>query len=636
MKSRPYFTISKSSFEKNAGYKTTVHALAELIDNSFEAMTETTPGKIAILLMVNREHRLLKIGVVDNGKGMPPEILQSAICEKSGEYLDRQHGGGAPSRRKFGKYGVGLPKASISQCNLFTLWSWTTKGYKNAHRNQVNIEDQDWIKKGALIPPSVPDAAPKKWLEVAGMDKAEHGTLVLWESLDGLTWSRARWGQHSGLIPNLEFHVGRVYRKQLAGPKPDLTVSVYVIGESFNVIENLDLKPNDPLYTTEGCDVPRYPIDKDKKIFWPSEDPLFDDITPELNSLPFEIRLPDGKSAKVTVTYRMSVAKKNTFAQYGGKRAGNLPYGEHAAKNVGLSLLREGREVDMSLALAVPSEPRERWFGVEFDIPHDLDSILGMTNNKQSYTRLEQVLRQEKKDFLEDGESTDQCIRRLRTEDPQLAVCLELAWKMQEVWKYTKSEHLKMREQVIQTDQKGNKSKEQETPTPEGTAEKIATDADKKTEKPKPDPTPSANEERRLAFIKELTGQGVPQREAEQLAARIVERGLTYAIINKSNLGSPFFNVRDVVDARIIELNQDHPVHPFLLSSMGDESEENIEEIRGRLKDAKIAMMLMLEAWAKIETQAVQDEKRKLQRMREDWGRWLEDYVRQMQSENKL
>lgn len=290
----------------------------------------------------------------------------------------------------------------------------------------------------------------------------------------------------------------------------------------------------------------------------------------------------------------------------------------------------------MSLALAVPSEPRERWFGVEFDIPHDLDSILGMTNNKQSYTRLEQVLRQEKKDFLEDGESTDQCIRRLRTEDPQLAVCLELAWKMQEVWKYTKSEHLKMREQVIQTDQKGNKSKEQETPTPEGTAEKIATDADKKTEKPKPDPTPSANEERRLAFIKELTGQGVPQREAEQLAARIVERGLTYAIINKSNLGSPFFNVRDVVDARIIELNQDHPVHPFLLSSMGDESEENIEEIRGRLKDAKIAMMLMLEAWAKIETQAVQDEKRKLQRMREDWGRWLEDYVRQMQSENKL
>jgi hypothetical protein len=69
---------------------------------------------------------------------------------------------------------------------------------------------------------------------------------------------------------------------------------------------------------------------------------------------------------------------------------------------------------------------------------------------------------------------------------------------------------------------------------------------------------------------------------------------------------------------------------------MGDDAEENVEELRRRLKDAKTAMMLMLEAWAKLEIQATADEKRKIQRMREDWGRWLEDFVRQMQNEKRL
>ncbi|MGE3682344.1 MAG: ATP-binding protein [Bdellovibrionales bacterium] len=631
MKARPYFSISKHSFEKNAGYKTTVHALAELIDNSFEA----TATKIAIVLMVDRENRLQKIGVLDNGNGMEPTILQAAVCEKSGEYLNRQYSKGTPSRRKLGKYGVGLPKASISQCNKFSVWSWTSKGFGNAYGNLVNIEDHDWIEKGANVLPSWKESPDGKWLKAADLEKEPHGTFILWEALDGITWSRARWGERSGLIPNLEFHVGRIYRKMLGGKKPELTISVFVINESFKEIEKVNITPNDPLYIIPGCNIPKKEVEDG--TLWPPDDPLFEDITGNDNGIDLKIKLPDNTTSKVRVTYRRSVAKKNTNATLNGVKAGKLPHGEHAARNTGLSIMREGREVELSLALVEHNKPQERWFGVEFDIPQELDAILGMTNNKQGYTRLDQVLRQSQSDYKEDKESTDECIRRLHTEDPHLAVCLELAWLMQKVWDDTKDEHEKSRVIEVDTREPGSKTKKGESPTPESTAENVATKADKST-KGEASTSDTDKEKRRKELIEDLiTVGGVPQRDAEQLAARIVERGLSYAIVSKSGLGSSFFNVRSVVDAKIIELNKDHPVYPMLLSSIGDEAVDNVDELKQRLKETKTTIMLMLEAWAKVETQTQSDseEKRRLHRMREDWGRCLEDFLGQMESESK-
>ena len=70
MPTRPYFTLSEHSFEKNSGYKSTVYALAELIDNSVEAEADF----ISVILMINRDKRLLKIAVADNGQGMSPRL----------------------------------------------------------------------------------------------------------------------------------------------------------------------------------------------------------------------------------------------------------------------------------------------------------------------------------------------------------------------------------------------------------------------------------------------------------------------------------------------------------------------------------------------------------------------------------
>lgn len=439
----------------------------------------------------------------------------------------------------------------------------------------------------------------------------------------------------SGLIPNLEFHVGRIYRKMLAGEKPDLEISVFAINESFKLTEEeIKIGPNDPLYITPNCHIPRKKLEGEIP-FWPPDDPLFDEITGTSNRESIPLTLPDGSSTKVEVTWRRSIAKKNTSATLNGVKAGNLPHGEHAAHNCGLSILREGREVDLSLALATPNKPQERWFGVEFDIPHELDAVLGMTNNKQGYTRLDQVLRQDPAEFKAADESVPQCLKRLRTEDPQLAVCLELAWLMQSVWKQTKDESEKGRTLDVKTKPDGGKPQTEEESSPEGKAEKAATDADKPKEEEESPPSDVEKEKRRKALIQEMTAAGVPPREAESLAEHLVEKGLSYAILTKSGLGSSFFNVRGVVDAKIIELNSDHAAYPLLLASIEEVEDAKVEELKERLKDTKTTILLMLEAWAKVESQ-VQKNPQELKRyrtMREDWGRALDEFVEQLEQQ---
>lgn len=619
--------IGRHSFEKNSGYKSTVHALAELIDNSVEA----DATKVTVVLMVDTDSRLQKLGVADNGFGMPPDSLQRAICEKSGEHQDRINGSGGLGRRKYGKYGVGLPKASISQANKLTVWSWKTGGSNAAYRNGIDIEDEVWIKAGAQIHDSQKEAAPAKWIEAAGLQSAKSGTLVLWERLDGLTWARARWGVNSGLIPNLEFNVGRTYRRLLAGEKPDLQIQIRVIDEAYRELESsVYIGPNDPLYITPGCKVPRLQLDDG--TLWPTKDPIFQETTGVENFMEVEVPTKGGVH-NLRVTWRRSGAFRETFSRLDGRNAGDLPHGKHAARNVGLSLLREGREVEMSQALSVPSEPRERWFGVEFDFPHELDSILGMTNNKQGYTRLEQVLKNRFADYQTEDESSLQCVERIRREDPQLAICLEIAWKIEEVWLTTRRAHMAMREEVVGASLPGVET-EETSATPEEAAEEVASSADEKDAGKAPPRSETDREELRQRVIAELIKQKVPEVEAEQIAARIVDRGLTYAIVNRRGLGSPFFNIGSVVDAKLIELNEDHAVHPYLLSSIGDDSSEDADQLRARLRNARIAIFLMLEAWAKIEADVRgknPQEYRRIQLLREDWGRSLEHFVQLME-----
>lgn len=67
-------------------------------------------------------------------------------------------------------------------------------------------------------------------------------------------------------------------------------------------------------------------------------------------------------------------------------------------------------------------------------------------------------------------------------------------------------------------------------------------------------------------------------------------------------------------------------MYPYLLDSVLCEETDPVQ-LKERLNKAKIAVLLMLEAWAHIEKEAPTTEKARFQYLREDWGRKLKEFV---------
>ena len=83
------------------------------------------------------------------------------------------------------------------------------------------------------------------------------------------------------------------------------------------------------------------------------------------------------------VYVRYSVAKEEARKSKSTTNAGSLKHGTHAGENIGVSILRSGRELDLDTTWANNYDTRERWWGVEIEFPPSLDEVFGVTNNKQ-------------------------------------------------------------------------------------------------------------------------------------------------------------------------------------------------------------------------------------------------------------
>ncbi|WP_431213841.1 ATP-binding protein [Puia sp. P3] len=99
---------------RDSGYKSTASAIAEVIDNAIES------GANAIQVHIKRSKSSsddeYEIAVQDNGVGMTSDELHLAL----------QFGGSTRfnSRRQLGRYGMGLPNSSLSQCKRLEVVTW--------------------------------------------------------------------------------------------------------------------------------------------------------------------------------------------------------------------------------------------------------------------------------------------------------------------------------------------------------------------------------------------------------------------------------------------------------------------------------------------------------------------------------
>jgi hypothetical protein len=597
----PVHLVVKSM--RDNGYKNTAYAIAELIDNSLQhGSTEVEliclegDMQIAALKTVSR---IKEIAILDNGKGMNSDTLQNALQFGNGTNLDKD------AQTGIGKFGMGLPSSSISQAVRVDVWSWQN-GYKEALHSYLDVDE---ISRGTLseVPEPTKLPIPEKWLQVIHK-LGDTGTLVLWTNLD-----RCLWRTGKTIIDHSEFLVGRMYRKFINSGKAIIKATVVKETNLKNPVFSKQFLANDPMYLMENTSVSASLLEQELA------DPMFVKYGGDDGYEKKYVVKLDGKTHEVSVRYSIA-----TEATRKGRNAGGLAHGKHAGGNVGVSILRAGRELDLDTSWVISYDPRERWWGVEVEFPPALDEVFGVTNNKQYANNFKELgnlnLTQE---LADRGQSIFQFKEELDEENDPKLYLIDIA------------KDIKNQLSIIRDNIKAQASRLERDPSPgrhqepDDEAEKHATEV---TESRKEDghigqsdkdEDNKTEEEKLNDLVNELTGDNVP--EAEDYAKTILGKtSIKYQFIEANFESHAFFAVAPVAGKIIIKLNTSHPAYGQFVEILNDEVDPELskEVLQRRLIDAKNGLKLLLMAWARYEDEQPDGRlKLAVKDARGDWGK---------------
>jgi hypothetical protein len=227
---------------RDSGYKNTAYALAELIDNSVQAEAKSIEIiciEEQVQLTDRRRKRLTKIAVLDDGLGMSAAVLRKALQFGNGTRLNDRSG--------IGRFGMGLPNASISQASRLDVWSWQN-GPDNALHSFLDVKEiRDKLRRDVPVP--APLALPSEWRQRA-TGVGHTGTLVVWSKLspDRLTWKGAK-----STLKNTGWLLGRIHRRFLG----DGSLSIRLVGGEDGQLESDPVTINDPGAIQYGTHVRR-------------------------------------------------------------------------------------------------------------------------------------------------------------------------------------------------------------------------------------------------------------------------------------------------------------------------------------------------------------------------------------------
>jgi hypothetical protein len=573
---------------RSSGYRDTAHAIAELIDNSVQAGDGVNPRTEVEVLCVDRyqtvnkrkRRQLDEIAVYDNASGMDPKTLRDALQFGNGTRLTRD------KQKGIGKFGMGLPNASISQCSKLEVWSWQNG---NCYHTFLDVEQ---IEKGSLkeVPDPKLGKIPERWREIIRDPIGDHGTLVVWTQLDRVTWKGSK-----ALLENSEFLVGRIYRYFIEQGKARIRLAAFEEEESglTNRFDD-DVRPNDPMYLMRGTSAPS-PFD---------HEPAFD----LLGEQPIQVGY-QGKEHIVTIRY--SVSRPGPRQQ-----GGNSLIGRDAARNQGVSVVRANRELELNNSFDSRSDPRDRWWGIEVLFDPDLDDVFGVTNNKQAATSFRNLNLED--DAAAEGMTPGEYKDRLRdSSDPRLAIY------------QISTEINKLLDQVLwpQIKRTGEPRRQSQYTPPPGSAEDAGTKAviqrrtqlGDKGETDKSEKLPIAEREKQLR--EELVAEGVPESEAKQLAVEYVKSNVKFLFQEAEIPGTAMFDVRLKAGTIIILINSKHPAREHFFDLLKQEGAEVDTP-------AQKALKLLLSAWARLEDEAAgTGRKQMLEDARADWGRLARDFL---------
>lgn len=582
---------------RDSGYKNAAYAIAELIDNSIQA-----GASVVELLCVEQEEqvavrtrrRIDQVAVLDNGSGMDAETLRMALQFGNGTHLNDRSG--------IGRFGMGLPNSSISQCRRVDVWTWQS-GLESAIHSHLDIDE---IVNGDMreIPAPSPRPVPKFWKH-AGANFQGSGTLVVWSNLDRCAWRTAK-----AIINNSEFLIGRMYRRFVHNGQAQIRMAQFLAGNSVPSEERL-AEVNDPMYLMAPSSTPE-PYD-DKPMFEP-----YGTHWEYKHAIDY-----GGKSHDVFV--RFSFAKEEARQ---GQNAGGRPYGKHAARNVGVSIVRAGRELELSSSWTIEYDPVERWWGVEIEFSPELDEAFGVANNKQSAPYLSEAGHLDVEDWLREERITASELRdKLREDGDPREHLVELSHMVEK--------NLKVLRERLRAQTRGFRSEGRKRHGDPSSPEALGTTVIKRRQEEGHSGESDVDERlpqdvRKQAIEDELVERGVPESTAKELAEGATSAGLKYVFAEADLETSAFFSVKPKGGAIIVTLNTSHPAYDHLIEVLESGGEESMteEQLRERLVNAWRGLKLLLEAWARYEDeQPAGPLRHKVQDARNDWGRVARQFL---------
>ena len=602
---------------RDSGYKDTDHALAELIDNSIEAGAQLIE-LVACERPADQDHaysraQVSEIAVVDDGEGMDEVTLRRALRFGDGTRLDRK-------LRGIGRFGVGLPNASISQCCQVDVWSWTN-GPDNAMHCYLSLED---IEKGEKdVPVPVQESVPDRWKSVSDAAHGRSGTLVVWSKLD-----RVRWRGGEKTLERTAELCGRVYRKFLTREHAPVEIALKLAvnkddgGLSLQGDPRICL-PNDPLYLMVPSATP--PPFGDRAMFRHfNEHEWSVDVKDEQGEVQTGLIKARCTLATPDAINQQKSAVAWPVAAPGGK-AGNTLWGKHAKRNQGVSIVRAGRELELSQAWVNSYEPEERWWSVEVEFDPLFDHIFGVVNNKQHAHAFVDGAGFDWEDSVAPGETLSEFRQRLIDEDDPRAHLVE-------IWEWIDAQIKEMRkERKGVMAGSGSSSRHPQTgQAPEDVATTIINEQTERGERGTTDEAPKATDREKIAEITEsATDLRVDPQTAQQWAEETVKSGRR-VLLKSVRLGhrDAFFDVESVNDVIEVWINDRHPVYSHLIDVLGEElGEQTREELAERIQKASFTLRMILLAWARYEDKAPSGVKDRLEDFRMDWGREARYFV---------
>ena len=521
------------------------------------------------------QKQISQIIVLDDGNGMNENDLKTSLQFGNGTKLDADKG--------IGKFGIGLPNASVSQCKKVEVYTW------QKNKSLYTYLDIDEVKenKQQNINDVEEKNLPEKIREEIKLK--DSGTAIVWSNCDRLDIARG-----DTLYRRMSKKLCRVFRHYLdknSKFKQKINISYKVVEGDFEE----ELVPNDPMYLSVPNNLPGYEDEAVMELKTNDDDAREGKI--ELTFLNPKTNNYENSN----VYFRFSFIKDDVWKKETDQTSA---FQIHLKRNSGISFVRDGREIDFgNFGYFTTYELRDRYWGCEIRFDPILDTVFGVSNDKQGVRNIGPITPEVRKDdgiTDEDVEST-----------PNLKLRVEITKRFNEFRKLYMAR--------LKKNAEGQRSESKRSPSIAArifkqrnvvTRSKVL--AETKTQE-------QIEEEIRNKYIKIAESEG--RKLTETQLKKLVEQNkkLEVNIDFNSWLGSNFFSTEVVGKTAIVNINQEHKFYTKLYQSLAEELDKTNIEI--------VDFMLMALARAEDELSATTVDIKTFVAIKEKWGQILTELL---------